>query len=382
MNERPPRSTLVIIVLLSGIVLALMVIIAVSVSTGRTSQDKDSPVVRAGERVDRGQLSDPTAKPASPIADPDRIRETLQAGKTYHAVLKAGVTARVEDQDWGVKSVTNLTYIGEMEISRKIESNDGQRIVELRRFEVCRSAKLLCEVEAVTIELGPSGYLLLGALDYAAPGAGSTAIAARPLAETILGVAAQRLADDRQVKALGQVDSFAGKTLRITYVDGVGVESLTPVDCTLTAAERDFALRTAVVSDCYLFPDVRVKPGASWQVDAGQLIGFLDPSLRGVPQGTVTVVRESASTEQQEHAVLRIDSGLIRIDQSDQKQHRVGTFKPRGTLNYSLTQGFIETAKLEGEITFERLSKDHLLFPASFRTQPQMEIDYFCRIRP
>lgn len=296
-------------------------------------------------------------------------------------VVKMGMDARTEDKDWGIRAVTNLAYVGEMAISRKIERNDGTRIVELRHFEACRNVKVLHEVEGVSIELGLPGYLVLVGLELYAPGTGSGAIVAKPAAEAILGAGAQHVIDSQTTKAFAHVDSLSGKKVRITYVDGVGVESIEPVDCTLSPDEVDFALATAILSDCYLFPDINVPPGGTWKVDAGQLIGFLDPSLRSVPKGSVVVVRDPDQSDGgRTLAGLRIDSGLVTLDSSDHKQHRVGTFSPRGTLLYSLQDGYVVGGELTGDITIDEVSKDHLLFESRFQSRPRMKIDYSCRM--
>ena len=107
----------------------------------------------------------PLRRPPKPIGDRDRIKEVLQAGKTYRVVAKAEFKLRVEDKDWGIKQITNLAYVMEMQVSRKIESNDGHRIVEVRTFDDLRNAKVLFQVEGVTIKMRPAGTLILGAID-------------------------------------------------------------------------------------------------------------------------------------------------------------------------------------------------------------------------
>ena len=240
----------------------------------------------------------PLRRPPKPIGDPDRIKEVLQVGKTYRVVAKAGFDARVEDKDWDIKQVTNLAYVMEMHVTRKIESNDGHRIVELRTFDHLRNAKVLFQVEGVTIELGPLGALVLGAIDSVQPGTIETVATVKPFVETFLKSSAQALADGQASKAFAGVDSLSGKTVRIAFVDdGRGVESITPIGCQLTADEADLVWNTAVLSDCYLLPDVKVKAGETWKVDGRQLGGFLDPTLRGVPSGEIEVSAPVTKTE-------------------------------------------------------------------------------------
>lgn len=371
----------IIIVLGSLILLALLALIIVVSIQSRRGPDGPRANVGPDETIGRGDLDAPPPAPPKPVADPNRIRETLREGKTYQVHLKAGINSRVEDEDWGIRAVTNLIYVGEMVLNRTIESNDGRRIVELRHFEVCRSVKLLHEVEDVEIQLGPAGHLALAALHLHFPEVGTAVIGAKEAAETVLAAGAGPVAQSAATKAFACVDSLSGKKIRITYVDGIGVESIQPVGCSLTPDERDFAFATAALSDCYLFPDIDIAPGKTWKVDGSQLVGFLDPSLRGIPHGSVTVVREADDTNDvARHANLRIQSGLIQITNSDASRHRQGTFAPKGRIRYSLDHGYVESGQLEGAITIEDVSKDHLLFKASFKLQPTITLDYSCRM--
>jgi len=171
-----------VLLLLAGILVALVVLIGVLVtqrgdggpgpgSPGR-AESIATPAVADGQQVRRSELPAPP-KSSEPIADPDRIRETLRAGATYHVVLKAGLDARAVDRAWWRKEVIHIAYLAEMAIDRTIEANDGKRVVELRRFVASRNVKLLCAVEDAAIDLGAPGALLMGALVYLSPEAGA-----------------------------------------------------------------------------------------------------------------------------------------------------------------------------------------------------------------
>ena len=154
------------IVVLLALIFCLLLILVVS-QLGSFKNENTSPV-HDGQVVKRSELSNPPTHPEK-IGKTDRIKEVAQAGKTYEIVLKGGVEARVEDKDWGVKQVVNLGFMFEAVVERTIESNDGNKIVELRCFESVKMAKTLCEVEAVTIELGKPGVAVLAGLDYFYP---------------------------------------------------------------------------------------------------------------------------------------------------------------------------------------------------------------------
>lgn len=370
----------VVVLLLAGILLALIVLLTIIVM-GRVQLRTDEQPVTAGQTLTRDNLTSAPQSP-KPLSNPDRIKETLREGATYHVVLKAGFTARVEDKDYSARTVTNLTYAAEFIIDRKIESNDGKRIVELRHFTDARNVKLLADVEGSEIELGLPGQALLAGLEWLQPGLGSGALALKPVAESLLAKYSQEVAKDRLAGAFGSVDSLAGKRIRITYVDGLGVDTIQPVGCELDARERDFLFTTAVLSDTYLFPDLKVKTGQTWTADGRNFSGFLDPSLRGLPEGQVTISRENDESENKKlYARLKINDGYLEVNASDDASRRIGSFVPRGTLQFDLQDGFVHQALLSGSMRIEEVSRNHILFEASFRSEPKLRIVYSCTMR-
>ena len=376
----------VVVVLLAGILVALIGLIIVMTTQGRSEPtdsgpDRSQPSVAAGQTVHRSELPDPPPRP-EPVGNPNRIRETLQEGKTYHAVVKFGLESRAEDRAWGLKEVIAVAYAAEMVVERKIEVNDGHRIVERRHFVTSRNVKLLCDVEDLSLDLGLPGTLLLGALEYVQPGSTAVLATAQPLVQGILSSASQSQANAAAVKAVAHVDSLSGKSVKITYVDDIGVEAIEPIGCSLSAEERDFVFNTAILSDCYILPDVAIKTGQSWTVDGAQLAGFLDPSMRGRPSGEVVIARGPDTTENDKaYGHLEIQSGVVLVNASDDSTRRVGSFEPQGSLRYDITDGFVDRASLTGRFQFEEVSTDHLLFETSFRTRPTLQIEYSCTIR-
>ena len=296
-------------------------------------------------------------------------------------MLKEGLNARAEDKAWWRKEVINLSYVAELQVDRTVEQNDGKRVVELRHFVTSRNVKLLCDVEDAAIDLGAPGVLLLGALAYLQPEAGVVVTAAKPVADAILRHGAQKVARDAAAKAVAHVDTLSGKKVRITYVDGFGVESIEPVGCTLTQDELDFVAGTAVLSDCYIW-DMKKAAGERWKVDGAQLSGLIDPSLRGATDGEIGLIRDADGQEDgRKFATLRIEGGSLTINSSDASTRRIGSFTPRGTLRYSLADKVVEHAKLVGRFDVEEVSTDHVLFETSFKTRPTLTIEYACSVR-
>lgn len=410
-NGRAGQTNPVIIVLLTLILAAILVLIGVLIwggdgggggrggngnvsggISGGTPTPQPTPrpapkpkpvAVQSDVTVTREAQPIPPAAPPKPVAKPQRIKETLQAGKTYRIVIKEGLQSRVEDSDWGVKAVVNVTYAGEHEILRKIESNDGHRIVELRQFVASRNIKVLSEVEQAKLDLGVRGSLVLVALEYLVPGTLEAVAVAKPVFDQIFKDGAQALLNDESAKLMAAADSLTGKQIRIVYVDGTGVESLTPVGCTLTEDERDFIFDTAVLSDCYIMPEIDKKPGESWTVAGSQFAFLFDPSWRGRPVGDIVLKRDKdQNMAGHTHAILKVDRGVVTVNATDQSTKRMGTFTPTGQMHYSLVNNHVDGAMLKGMLTVEELSQDHLLFPAVFKATPSLTIDYFCEILP
>ena len=332
-------------------------------------------VVSPGETVTRDKLPE-----SKMIGDDKLIQQILREGRTYDTVVKGVLTARVEDKDWGAKQTTTLVFEFEMPMSRLIESNNGTRVVEVRHFGNIATAKALT-VEAVTIELGAPGALVLGTLGAFHPGIGPAIASAKTVAEAILRTAAKTVADQK-AKAWGNLDSLSGKTVRIVYVDGHGVQGIEPLEGSLTASERDYLFNLATLSECYeLRP--KFRPGETWTIEGGALQNFLDPTMRAVPHGAVIVVRgKDQEWDGKQLALLDIQrTSYLEVDSSDSSLRRIASFAPRGTLRYNIAGGYVETGDLTGDILIEKVSKRHLLFPASFLTKPDLKVSYWCRMR-
>lgn len=379
----------VVVTLLSGILLAIVVLIIVVVtSTGssvkneHTGSDDNDNAIGEGTTAHRRELKS-APQSSKPVGDPNRIIETLKPGRTYRVVVKAGMSSRVEDRDWGVNSVVSLAYAAELVINRKIESNDGKRIVEVRNFEVCRNAKILANVDELTIEFGLPGELFLVALETYAPGSTGAVDVFKPLLESVLRSGAQAALQDSATKTFAHIDSLSGKTVRIVYIDDVesGVDSIEPIACSLSSDERDFLFNTAVLSDCHLM-NLSIAPGGDWKVDGSQFSGFMDPSLRGNTAGEIVIERFNDATENgRQVATLKIARGLIEIDDSDASHQRIGRFVPTGTMKYRIGDSYIESANLRGDFRIDQVSTDHLLFEARFKATPTLEVQYSCELQ-
>jgi len=348
----------------------------------------NAPVaVRAGQTVSRP----PEVPPPPPsVGRPDRIREILQEGKTYEVILSLDMHGPVREKEWGLQTTVSLAYRAEMDLRRTIKKNDGTRVVELRELGKCRIVKATSKLENIQFVYTEPGTLLFGAigagvglLDAYLTGGVITQLAAAVVVRAIqlLPGSIQKQLDDHNTKVQAMLDSLSGKTVQITYVDGMGVAELVPVGCTLTQEERDFLFTSAVVGDAFLLPDVESKPGDMWEVEGAAFADLLPPSWRSVPRGKIVIRRENDfEKDGKKFARLRCSSGTLQVDATDASRTRLATFTPRGYLIYNITDGHIQEAELAADIAMHEASRDHLLFESRFETQPRVRTTYFCRI--
>lgn len=244
---------------------------------------RDGPTPQ-GKTVDREGLPNPPPAP-KPVANPDRVRQNLQAGKTYITHTKGTFHVRTTDKDWGVEGVATINYAFEAQIDREIESNDGQTIVELRHFRDLRSVKTVCKLEDVRIDLGPVGDLLI-------PKVQGTSLQPVITGLRWVGVSPEELVGLRDsMKVFQSVDRLSGKKVRLTFVDGKGVTKVEPIKGEMTAAERDFHFASSLPSDSLIIPDMDIKIGNRWSVDGSNFSNMVDPSLLARTSGEITLER-------------------------------------------------------------------------------------------
>ena len=245
-----------------------------------------------------------------------------------------------------------------------------------------RSIKLVTEVESVTFDFGVPDKLVFAALEWAQPGAGVVSMQVKPILEQILRAGSRVETQLAAVKAFGAVDSLHGKSIRITYVDGEGVTGLEPVGCVLTPDEESFLRNTALLADCYLLPELTLRPGATWEVEGAQFAGFVDPSLRAMPRGSVAIRRgQDEVVKGKTFAHLKVESGSLELDATNLQRSQVGVYYPEGDLSFDLKDGYVSSGTLGGRMILERVSKDHVLFEAKFRTEPRIKLTYHCETR-
>ena len=303
----------------------------------------DRPPVKTGTFPAASQPWSPAA-----IADPQRIKKLLPVGSTHVLHTKGGMAGTLQPGfHWSLRRRLQVVYAFESLVRRTIESNDGTRIVEVRHFEKVHMARLFSESENLKLDLGPPAKRILESFDDANR-VGTRKVDPGNLADAILLGGVETIAAYATNRAYVQTDSLSGKTVRITYVDGQGVVSVEPLDCTLPDSVRQFLMHTPVLADAYLAPGSLSRSGKQAGVDARQLGCLLAPSLRKVPQGELQLAPLATDHRRQPAAVVRLFPST--------GQSAVGNDTvPTGIVTYDSESQRIQSLALEGRfVEFER----------------------------
>ena len=258
-------------------------------------------------RVVRRPLPCPLSgeRPA-PLGDGVRDTRWPRLGATYVDRIKGGFTCPATYiEHRGKERAVRLAHVFETIEHHTIERDDGQRVVEIRHFERLWAVTLLCDAASPALDLGPPGEPLLDVLQGCEPHVGTRRVAPGSVAEAILRNPDRAVAADATTVALWHGDVLSGKTFRITYVKGGGVESIEPVGCSLTFRDCDRLFRLRLPGQEDLLAGRRDRNG-TWTVDAAQLASLTPRSLRELPEGSMIVDAGNVRRGGTQRATLRI----------------------------------------------------------------------------
>ena len=287
--------------LLQFTILAAMVSLIAGLLWRHATYDPDSHQntgVRNGNLVKRSDLP-ATPRPLRLLDHPMRVRQLLRPGSTFLVRSKGGFVARTRSSAIGPEDqVRNLACAFESVLTRTITDNDGRRIVEDYHFTSVRTAWLASD-RLLELELGSPDKPLLENIKEADGFAGTKPVALAPVADAILKSGMHDAAHNAIDEAVIAVDSLSGKTVRITFVDGVGVESIKPLGCDLTDWELKYLLSLPVVSDAYIVPPKKEsEPPGDHFAPGAVLASLLGPAMHG-SRLSDTVIRPARSLDPQ-----------------------------------------------------------------------------------
>lgn len=380
-------TTLQGIVLLVGVALIVVLLRSQSAARARHPEPVDRvdrtrlPMLLAGQVATREDLRW-TDKVAEESADPQQVESALPAGRTHEIHVKGALTAALKKNGYGAPRQTNLAFAFEMVTERTIQRNDGRRIVAVLRFGRVRMVKLLSDVDDLEIDLGAPGEPILDELDHLAPETGIAVVDVAPVAYGLLGERARSVAESPASRAYLETDSLSGKTVRITYRTDVGVETVEPMGCVLNNWQVQFLFRTPLLSDHSLLPPEESTPGAPWRVNAHQLAGYLEPSMRCEPKGEVVVQRVAEyHRDGRQYSTFQVQGDTMYVVSRVYGGPFVSRLQPTGTVQFDLSEGHVAAAQWSWRIDEASFSGRRLLFESEFEGRPMLEVRYCCKLR-
>lgn len=402
MSEK--RTNPLVYVIIGGIfILALAAILVFGLggsesrSGGSSSESEAAPSKKkkepprdltAGQTMTRAEVAEqgiPLAEPAAPV-DTNRISMTFKQGKTYKIKVKAVVETRGSYKDWGITTDMNTKNLAEYEFLRRIEINDGNRVVVVQEFPKLQNITLYTEVESISVNLGTAAHTILdfaGALVDIPPG--SSRIATNQLNNILswepIKNEFSKAIHDENAKLFTDVDTLQGKKCRLVFENGRGVTSVEPIGCTLTPDEYSFIMDTALLADIHLLPDEEYKVGEIWHIRGEDFLPIVDPSMHASLTGTLTAQRDKDKGEPQNPiGIIRLKSGMLELLDRDEQMAVAARWAPRGELEYSFSDKIITSGRLGGDLSIVTNSLDHVVFEMRNVVTPKYEATYHCEI--
>ncbi|HEV8066205.1 MAG TPA: hypothetical protein VGP76_00615 [Planctomycetaceae bacterium] len=375
------KSNHVLILLMGAILLSVLALIGVLVYQG-SGGDAEPASSRSGSITGDPSRTAGNPKTSNPVADVDRIKLALKVGKSYDNVVQFDVEGTTTSEKWGTEVEAGFNYLAELHMIREILENDGRRIVERRRILSCKQVRLVSKVKEVSIRIGTPGMLVLGQLERFLPGTIQTVGEVKPYVEQIIEKKVQSDLNDENTTLQTKLDSLSGKIVRLTYVNGKGITDLVCESGDLDSDQDAYLRYSAILSDCYILPDLNLPLGSHWDVPANQFVGYFDPSLRVVPHGEITLIRGADTIlDGKPMANLRLPRSTIEFDDSTTQRSSVGRFTGEGTVQFDLGDNYVREGHLEGTLERRSESKNHWIYQEAFRSSPSVKVQYSCTMK-
>lgn len=338
-----------------------------------------------------------------PINRPEVLQNLREEGKTYKSHVLGKVTGSAFKKDWGVTGTSHFEYVYGFTSVGKILQNDGMTIIEERTFENVVDQVMVSEVEfgfdLPAAELGV-GISVLSSIVGAPVDPVSTVATIQqinevkiPVSASILNKISKFMPDSLDAEKIkNQLKLFThekgglllmGKTARITFTDGQGIEKVVGVNCTLTPEEVDAIKRSNYVMDHYLMPDREVRVGEKWNVRADVFAGLLDTHIKGDVEGGIQVERGADFRKKDGKLNYRLKLSDGNVVFRSREEGNVITGKLTGLKGTSIMpheSRVISEATMRGYAEYNKLSTDHLLFEAKMTIQPSFEVKYECEV--
>lgn len=182
----------------------------------------------------------------------DLIRRWPTVGRTISLNIRGTIKAEVAGPFDRVPYKQQLFFAFDWTADSVIESNDGNRIVELRTFNHVSEAFMLSEYDTSQILLSDEEPSLLSKLGTGEPHVGMRCVPTTSFSDLL--ISDYRIPTRNNDRAFWEVASLSGKSVRLTHRLGFGIERVEAVDCQLSQLERRW-LRKAILDWHYGVPD-------------------------------------------------------------------------------------------------------------------------------
>ena len=316
----------------------------------------------------------------------------FEKGMLYRTIVTSTVQGQVEDRDWGIEKKITLIHEGETDFIRKVKfvAKDHTEVVVGLEILTARDLEVKLALDDVNLHLPPAvGVLGRGARKILLPGpeGGAIDIATDRAAEwlrsdtnrqkvlsrinfAVESMTGQGLEEHLLEAKLQPLEAYEGLTAEYTYEAGKGLVDF-QTKATLSKEREDRIKNFSVYSEAYLLPDTDPNGPDEWDVDVKTIAHLLAPSNDLDVSGTLTLKRDSTYGAETRLKIMR---GKVVFSGSTDKNQVLGTWAARGFLYYNLETHSIVEGNLNGEVSLERKSTDHVLFEKKFKTKPSYRV--------
>jgi hypothetical protein len=367
-----------------GLRYARTVALAKEDETARWRQDQKYGTLRT-QAVSRADFCIPSSpwyyhrlESLPAVGDRAHLIAVVPVGQTYEVLVKGGLTGRLPDKAYGPMRRGYLAYMFEMRYQRWIESNDGYRIVERRTYGSVRMAKILSPVD-MSLELGPPDALPLDDLACPEPGTGIAVAAVCPVAEAMLGGGAKAVADEPTSRGFLEQDLLSGKSVRLTYIDGVGVSSLEPLGWTLTKPVAAHLFSQTILPPPLPTSDPLGRELVDFAVLPAQFTAFLDPTRFLLDQHEIAIRSVAGINESGVGYELSLRPWDRDANGYAGPEDRSRAVIPLGRLQYDPDRKIVIRALIEWPLYALHLSDDRLCFEGDYQKPPVLTVQYYGR---
>jgi hypothetical protein len=349
----------------------------------RQSRDEQGVVqVASGASLSRSELTrfgGESALPDFPNAagSPEQVKTLLREGTIYEVTVKGGLVARPIGKGYAQLPQRSVAYMFEMKYCSTIEKNDGIRIVERRWFESIRMAKIVSQAVDMSLDLKPGGELVLDRIDFPDPDAGIVLAPASDVAGVMLATGVRSVVSDPSSRTFLEQDVMSGRSVRLTHLDGVGVESVEALDQALTDTQTCFLFSQPVLPGAVL--PVREANGTTTAiVGLPQLSAFLEP-LRIPDQEIVAVIESPGSgvSPGSDFSVHRVSREYGTPD--GEVDPAAAERTPMGMIRYDSARGIVTSASFNWMVRDLDLADDRLFFERDFGEEAALTVHYHCK---